>query len=371
MKLQSKNDTNQVCHEKMDISNVFPNEGQIEGVPRNPRVINEKKFHKLCESIKTLPELTEAREIIVYPVNGKYVVLGGNMRLNAYIKLGWKKVPVCILPKDMPKAKLRAIVIQDNNSFGETDWDTITNEWDSEELEDWGFDVWQEPEKKSKEPKGNDEEENENTDYYAMMLGDRIYDSNNEFEIPTLKIDGQPRSGLLLPFAPWGADSRSKKGINTYHFYIEDYRFEAIWKNPNEVLNSGCIDLVEPNLSLFDTTPIAYGLHQIYKKRWIARYWQECGVNIYADLNVSRKFQKHNRLGIPDGYNAFFTRGYADRQEYLKEEIQIAREISRKDHPNMIVYGGGDKIKELCTQNNVLYTEQFMTNRVKKGGKNG
>ena len=72
-------------------------------------------------------------------------------------------------------------------------------------------------------------------------------------------------------------------------------------------------------------------------------------------------------MGIPDGYNAFATRGYADRQEYLKEEIQIAREISGKDIPNMIVYGGGDKIKDICVQNSIIYVEQFMVNRVKKG----
>lgn len=370
MKPPLQNTANQVRHLKISISKVHANEGQIDGVPQNPRFINEKKFKKLCESIQTLPELTEAREIIVYPLNDQYVALGGNMRLRAYHELGWKEVPVCILPENMSKKKLREIVIQDNNSFGETDWDIIANEWNNEELEDWGFDVWQESEKKSKELKEKDEGGDENADYYAMMLGDRIYDSNNEFEIPTLKIDEQPKSGLLLPFSGWGSDTRVKKGIFTYHFYVEDYRFEAIWKNPNEVLNSGCTDLVEPNLSLFDTTPIAYGLHQIYKKRWIARYWQECGANIYADLNVSRKFQKYNRLGIPEGYNAFFTRGYADRQEYLKEEIQIAREISGKDNPNMMVYGGGDRIKEFCIQNNVLYVEQFMTNK-KKGDKDG
>lgn len=360
-----------VIHDKVDISLVLPNEGQINDIPQNPRRIDKEKFKELCKSIKALPELTEAREIIVYPLNGNYIALGGNMRLNAYSELGWEKVPVCILPEDMPTKKLREIVIQDNNSFGETDWDMIANEWDMEELDDWGFDVWQEPKKKSKDPKKDEEEEDENADYYAMMLGDRIYDSNNEFDIPNLKIDGQPKSGLLLPFSRWGSDKRAKKGISTYHFYVEDYRFEAIWKNPNEVLNSGCTDLVEPNLSLFDTTPIAYGLQQIYKKRWIARYWQECGANIYADLNVSRKFQKYNRLGIPDGYNAFFVRGYADREEYLKEEIQIAREISGKDIPNIMVYGGGDKIKELCILNNVIYVEQFMANRVNKGGKNG
>ena len=176
---------------------------------------------------------------------------------------------------------------------------------------------------------------------------------------------------IMLPFSAWGADTRSKKGVKTYHFYVEDYRFEAIWKDPAVVLRSGCSAIVEPNLSLYDTTPVAFGLQQIYKKRWIARYFQERGVMVYADLNVARKFYKYNRMGIPDGYNAFATRGYADRQEYLKMEIQTAREISGCDKPNMIVYGGGERIRELCIQNNVLYVEQFMANRVKKGGKHG
>ena len=214
----------------------------------------------------------------------------------------------------------------------------------------------------------------EKPEFFAAMLGDRIFDSDNEYDIPNLLIDRQPTSGLLLPFAGWGADTRAKKGISTYHFYVEDYRFTNIWNHPDTVLDSGCTELVEPNLSLFDTTPIAYGLQQIYMKRWIARFWQECGAKVYADLNVARKFYDYNRLGIPEGYNAFATRGYADREEYLKQEIGIARQISGLDKPNMIVYGGGEKIRELCLQNNVLYVEQFMANRVKqikKGGENG
>lgn len=361
---------------KIATSKVRLNSGQIEGLPKNPRLIKNEKFRKLCQSIKSLPEMTEARDIIVYPYNGEYIVIGGNQRLQAYKFLGWQKVPCCILPEDMSVEKLRQMLIQDNNPFGENDWDALINEWDSEELEEWGFDAWQEPQKnkqpkRSKEQEEANEEESEKADFFALMLGDRIYDSNNEFDIPTLRVDEQPINGLSLPFSAWGADSRLKKDISTYHFYVEDYRFEAIWKDPTIVLNSGCEAIIEPNLSLFDTTPMAYGLHQIYKKRWIARYWQECGVKVYADLNVAQKFYQYNRLGIPDGYNAFATRGYADRLEYLKMEIQIAREISRKDNPNMIVYGGGEKIKELCIQNNVLYVEQFMTNRVKGGGKYG
>lgn len=369
-----------IKRENIAISKVYPNDGQIERLPKNPRLIKGERFRKLCKSIKELPEMTEARDILVYPHNNGYIVIGGNMRLHAYRHLGWKEVPCCILPENMPIEKLRQMLIQDNNPFGETDWDMIANDWDSKELNDWGFEVWKEAEQKPKSSKSEaqseeeSEEDIEKVDFYDMMLGDRIYDSNNEFDIPNLLIDHQPTSGLLLPFAGWGADTRAKKGISTYHFYVEDCRFTNIWNNPVSVLDSGCTELVEPNLSLFDTTPIAYGLQLIYMKRWIARFWQECGAKVYADLNVAQKFYKYNRFGIPDGYNAFATRGYADRQEYLKMEIQIAREISGKDNPNMIVYGGGEQIKELCTQNNVLYVEQFMANRVKKikkGGKNG
>ncbi len=374
-----------MIRENIDISKVLPNEGQIDGLPSNPRTINRRKFRKLCRSIKSLPEMTEARDLLVYPYGGNYIVIGGNMRLQAYRHLKWKEVPCCVLPEDTPAEKLRQILIQDNNPFGETDWDMIANEWDEAELDEWGFDVWQGSEGKPKkkddvedkdddDADGNGNDSGDTPDFLSLMVEDRIYDSDNEFDIPTLRIDCQPVSGLLLPFAGWGADTRAKKGISTYHFYVEDYRFEAIWKDPLAVLTGKCMEFVEPNLSLFDTTPVAYGLQQIYKKRWIARFWQECGAKVYADLNVARKFHKYNRMGIPEGYDAFATRGYADRQEYLKMEIQIAREISGKDNPNMIVYGGGEKIKELCAQNNVLYVEQFMSNRVKeikKGDKNG
>ena len=126
---------------KVDIQKVAANEGQIEGLPRNPRLIRDDKFKKLLKSIRELPEMTEARDLLVVPHGDGYVVIGGNMRLAAYRELGWKEVPCCILPEGMPTDKLREIVIQDNNPFGETDWDMIANEWDVEEIKGWGVDL--------------------------------------------------------------------------------------------------------------------------------------------------------------------------------------------------------------------------------------
>ena len=97
---------------RIDIRKVTTNSGQIPGVPANPRKIKGERFGKLCKSIEDLPEMTEARDILVYPHDGKYVVLGGNMRLRAYQKLGWKEVPCCVLPGGMPPEKLRAVVMQ-------------------------------------------------------------------------------------------------------------------------------------------------------------------------------------------------------------------------------------------------------------------
>lgn len=358
------------------VSDIVPNEGQIPGVPKTPRSISGKKFGLLKKSILDDPEMLPLRELLLFRHRGQNVVIGGNMRFRAMKELGYKKAVVKFLPPDTPPSKLRAIAIKDNGGFGEWDFDCLANEWDAASLEQWGVDVWQDAgdyHGDAQSSKGQDaEDDGEDFLYFADPPADRIYDSDNEFDIPSLRLDRQPSGGLLLPFAAWGAESRQKKGISTYHFYVDDYHFARIWADPASVLQGGCSELVEPNLSLFDTTPVAYGLQQVYMKRWIARYWQECGAKVYADLNVARKFHKYNRMGIPRGYNAFATRGYADRLEYLNMEIQTAREISGLDKPNMLVYGGGEKVHELCLRQGVIYVEQFIANRVKrKGGSRG
>ncbi|MDR2586372.1 MAG: DUF4417 domain-containing protein [Prevotellaceae bacterium] len=192
-------------------------------------------------------------------------------------------------------------------------------------------------------------------------IPDCLYESDNDFEIPNLLLEKQAGK-LLLPLVGYGSVRRQSLA-QTVHFYVDDYRFDNIWKNPAKILNGKIVAAVEPNTSVFDTTPLAYGLQQIYKKRWIARYWQECGLLVYADLNVSPKFYDYNRLGIPQGYNAFFTRGYAEQLDCLKSELEIARDISGLKVPNIIVYGGGDKIWRFCLQNDLLYIVDLMTKK--------
>lgn len=132
-------------HRIIDISLLDPNEGQIDGLPSNPRKWSEDDLSRLEDSIRETPELLEARGIIVVPRDGRYVVLGGNMRLAAIRGLGRTEAPCIVLPESAPAEKLREIVIKDNGSFGEWDTALLSSGWSDLPLDEWGVEAeWNE-----------------------------------------------------------------------------------------------------------------------------------------------------------------------------------------------------------------------------------
>ena len=123
------------------------NEGQMYGLPKNPRWIRDSRFEALKKSIEDAPEMLDLREILVYPLSDleghedKYIVIGGNMRLRACIEIGYREVPCKVLDIETPVKKLREYVIKDNEAFGQNDYDILSNEWSDEELTDWGMEL--------------------------------------------------------------------------------------------------------------------------------------------------------------------------------------------------------------------------------------
>lgn len=120
---------------------LWPNTGQITGLPKNPRTIRDVKFEKLVKSIKEDPEMLQLREILVFPLAGEYVIIAGNMRFRACVEAGLTEVPCKIIPPDTSIDKLKAIVIKDNIGYGDNSWDDLANEWDEQQLADWGMDL--------------------------------------------------------------------------------------------------------------------------------------------------------------------------------------------------------------------------------------
>lgn len=132
---------------------------------QNPRIIKDQKFDQLVQSLKDFPEMMTLRPIVVDENN---IALGGNMRLKALQKLGYKTIPEVWIKKakDLTEEQKKEFIIKDNVGFGEWDWDMIANEWDQQQVTEWGLNIpgW------GHETEQKDLSDSENTDYKIEVI---------------------------------------------------------------------------------------------------------------------------------------------------------------------------------------------------------
>lgn len=117
----------------MKITNIDIN--SIKENPDNPRTIGKVEFEKLVKSIKNFPQMLSIRPIVV---NNEMIVLGGNMRLRACKQAGLLQVPI-IKAEDLTPEQQKEFIIKDNVGFGAWDWDKLANDFELEQLSDWGL----------------------------------------------------------------------------------------------------------------------------------------------------------------------------------------------------------------------------------------
>lgn len=134
--------------QRVNLSCLELNEGQIVGIPKNPRYLKGEEHDKLKKSLKDSPELLQYKPLMVYAIeDSKFVVICGNMRLRICQELhnegveGFDALPCFVLNKDVPIAKIKEYAIKDNVQAGNWDWDELANgEWEVDDLQDWGVD---------------------------------------------------------------------------------------------------------------------------------------------------------------------------------------------------------------------------------------
>lgn len=158
--------------------------------PTNPREVVEEKYKQLIDSILVFPKMLELRPVVH---NARREVLGGNMRLRALQDIaqmsledikarlecleGYRSKPqaerVALLEfwqrwldspyapaasaEGLTDAEQQEFIIKDNLSFGKWDWEALANDWDEEQLGEWGLDVWQ-PEQEEETPETKEDE---------------------------------------------------------------------------------------------------------------------------------------------------------------------------------------------------------------------
>ncbi|MCP4988542.1 MAG: DNA modification methylase [Colwellia sp.] len=179
----------------------------------NPRTINDDKFKKLVKSIKEFPKMLEIRPIVV---DDDMVVLGGNMRLKACKEAGLGQVHI-IKAEHLTEEQKKEFIIKDNVGFGEWDWELLNNEWDTDDLEEWGLDLPEFFEEEEEETVGDDEAPEIPEDPETVLgdlweLGDHRLLCGDSTEITAVDklMDGQ-KADMVFTDPPYGIGYSSER----------------------------------------------------------------------------------------------------------------------------------------------------------------
>jgi hypothetical protein len=179
--------------------------------------------------------------------------------------------------------------------------------------------------------------------------------------IPTLDLSWQASTEDIRKatekggWLKWGSSARSGKGIGrAIYWYCWDQQFTAVIRFPDQPLRYGASVCVEANFSTYPSQPGWEALATIGRKRVLASHWGRAGIKLVVDLNVAAEFRDLSLLGVPFGWSAYATRAHRDTGpsgilgDYNLASDHAARGGVGPDRLLFIVFGGGQKVRELC-----------------------
>ena len=205
--------------------------------PTNPRIIKDEKFKKLVKSIQEFPEMMEKRPMVcVTDADGLLYPLGGNMRLKALQELKYKEIPDnwVMLADEWTEEKRNRFTISDNVSFGEWDYDELANNWNGEDLIEWGVEV---PEWEAESPEAvEDDYEIPATIETDIVLGDlfeigehRLLCGDSTDSDSVAKLMNGEKADMGFNDPPYGMKKENEGVLNDNLNYNDLLQFNKEW----------------------------------------------------------------------------------------------------------------------------------------------
>lgn len=316
------------------------------------------------------------------------MILGGHTRWSALMNLGAEQVPVIFVDVDDDEALRLLIALNrstelrsmDNDRLAQVLEDVLTQQGDLEGTlyDDFSFqqlldeldadlsaslDDFEQGDE-GKDDLDEDEQDDDAPERLHTTLKsfadvpDTIFPSDNDLGIPVLLTHLQA-DVPDMPATLWGEFSRSNSA-GTIFFYVDDYKFQAVWKDPSKVSVTGAPTIAEVNFSTHDAMPAVVVLWRTYQKRYLARMWQSFGHRILVDVNVEPKFWDMNLLGVPKGWRSYCTRGAAQHVDDIVRQVEQCKAHAESDDILFVVYGGNAAVRDVCLKHNLWWQPEKM-----------
>ena len=117
-------------------------------------------------------------------------------------------------------------------------------------------------------------------------LNKRIFEGVGDYDIPVLRSAVYDVENWISFNFARGCEEPERHGI---HFFIDDYQFMRLWKNPDAYLSrlEQFQAICTPDFSTYTDFPKAVQIYNHYRKHWLGAYWQEHGIKVIPTISWS------------------------------------------------------------------------------------
>ena len=214
-------------------------------------------------------------------------IIEGHGRLIACKNLGFKEVPIIRLDH-LSDEERKAYTLAHNKIAEGSEWDfDLINEEIEDilniDMEEFGFEFIDEELEHEK-----NQEETQRKVSNILNLDNAQYEGVGKYDIPEISpIYELPKIKEWIGFNYVLSDNNPEG--KAVHFFIDDYQFERVWNNPNRYVDKlkQYAVVCSPDFSPYGDMPLATQIFNHYRKHWVAKYFQDRGVNIIPTIRSS------------------------------------------------------------------------------------
>lgn len=116
------------------------------------------------------------------------------------------------------------------------------------------------------------------------------YSGHGKWNIPLIKKQAVDVENIsLIACSDTRSNDNETNTKNGVHFFVDDYRFNGIYNNPEKSLRkySQYAFLLSPDFSTYADMNLWRQLESVAKNRWCGCYWQEQGLTVIPTISWS------------------------------------------------------------------------------------